>query len=104
LIAMLVMSGCVADGTAPARASEPSIPVVYPTGGTTLAGLAALDLVGARRRDLITVARGDGSVRVLPGEAAGAFDAALAFTAGDDPTRGDRGSPARAAGGSVVDG
>jgi hypothetical protein len=60
---------------------------VYTVSGTTLAGLAALDLVGDARRDLITVARGDGSVRVLPGSTAGAFAAELILTAGDDPIR-----------------
>ena len=84
-IVTLIVSGCTADGTGPARAHEPEVPVVYPTGGTTLTRLAALDLVGDTHRDLITVARGDASVRVLPGESAGAFASALAFTAGDDP-------------------
>jgi hypothetical protein len=82
---MSVMSGCVADSVDHPREPRPAIPVVYPSGGTTLAGLAAVDLVGDGRRDLITVARADGSVRVLPGRAAGAFDAALAVMAGDDP-------------------
>src|SRR5882672_2487383 len=86
-IVTLVVSGCSADGTGPAGGPQPGVPVVYPTGGTTLTRLAALDLVGDTRRDLITVARGDGSVRVLPGEAAGAFGAALAFMASDDPIR-----------------
>src|SRR5258705_1096667 len=84
-IVTLVVSGCSADGTGPAGGPQPGVPVVYPTGGTTLTRLAALDLVGDTRRDLITVARGDGSVRVLPGQSAGAFAKALAFTAGDDP-------------------
>lgn len=84
-IVTLVVSGCSADGTGPAGEPQPRVPVVYPTGGTTLTRLAALDLVGDTRRDLITVARGDGSVRVLTGQSAGAFAAALTFTAGDDP-------------------
>jgi len=83
----LVAFGCAGDGTAPEPEPKPGIPVVYPTGGTTLTSLAALDLVDDGRRDLITVARGDGSVRVLPGRSAGAFDAALAFTAGGDPVQ-----------------
>lgn len=84
-IVTLAMFGCSGDGTAPALEPEPGIPVVYPSGGTTLTSLAALDLVGDARRDLITVARGDGSVRVLPGRAAGTFASPLVFTAGDDP-------------------
>lgn len=83
-VLVLLLSGCTTDGTGPVRGPRPGIPAVYPTGGTTLTRLAALDLVGDSRRDLITVARGDGSVRVLPGQAAGAFTAALAFVAGDD--------------------
>ena len=79
-----VASACAADGTGPVGGPGPANPVVYPSGGTTLSRLAALDLVGDGRRDLITVARGDGSVRVLPGRDAGMFDAALAFTAGGD--------------------
>lgn len=71
----------------PASRPEPPVPVVYPAGGTTLAGLAAIDLVGDAHRDLITVARGDGSVRILPGKDGGAFDASVAVTAGDDPVQ-----------------
>ena len=84
-IIMLVVSGCTGDATSPAPQPEPGIPVVYPTGGTTLTGLVALDLVGDARRDLITVARDDGSVRVLPGLGAGAFGAPVVYMAGDDP-------------------
>ena len=79
------MFGCGGDGVAPAPEPGPGNPVVYPSGGTTLAKLAALDLVADGRPDLITVARGDGSIRVLHGLAAGAFAAPLAFTAGGDP-------------------
>ena len=85
-VALLAL-GCSADGNGPAPRSPHGNVVVYPTGGTTLTGLATLDLVGDARRDLITIARGDGSVRVLPGDAAGAFGAALTFMAGDDPIR-----------------
>ncbi len=63
----------------------PPPPDVYPVNATQLTKLAAFDLVGDTRRDLITVARGDGSIRILPGEAGGAFADALAFTAGGDP-------------------
>jgi len=80
----LIAMGC-GDGTGPGRETRQPDPVVYPTGGTTLTRLAALDLVGDTRRDLITIARGDGSVRVLPGNAAGAFGAPLVLMAGDDP-------------------
>ena len=83
--AVLMALGCSGDGTGPSPGKGPSIPVVYPSGGTTLSKLAALQLAGDSRRDLITVARGDGSIRVLPGDAAGACGSALSFTAGDDP-------------------
>ena len=84
VIAALLTSGCAADGTGPAAEPEP---IVYPTRGTTLAGLAALDLIGDGRLDLITITRGDDSVRVLPGRANGSFDTALSFLAGDDAIR-----------------
>jgi hypothetical protein len=84
-IIMLAVLGCTADDAAPTPEPEPGVPAVYPTGGTTLTSLAAPDLVGDAHRDLVTVARGDGSVRVLPGRAGGAFDAALVFTGGEDP-------------------
>ena len=82
-LAMVLMAGC-SESTGPASRPEPPVPVVYPTGGTTLSGLAAIDLVGDAHRDLITIARGDGSVRILPGKDGGAFDAPLVLTAGDD--------------------
>src|SRR4051794_28344283 len=85
VIATLVTSGCHANDVGNVHEPQPSVPVVYPTGGRTLTGLAATDLVRDGHRDLITVARGDGSVRVLPGQAAGAFEAALTFMPGADP-------------------
>jgi hypothetical protein len=86
-IITLAVLGCAGDGTAPALDPPRGTPVVYPTGGTTLTSLAALDLVGDRHSDLITATRGDGSIRVLPGGATGRFDGALAFSAGDDPVQ-----------------
>jgi hypothetical protein len=83
-ILVLIGLGCDADRIGPAPAPGQLNPVVYLTGGTSLAKLAALDLVGDGRRDLITVARGDNTVRILPGLAAGTFGAPLSFTAGDD--------------------
>jgi hypothetical protein len=80
-------TACSADRTGPAHGPLKGVVVVYPTGGTTLAGLSALDLLGDSHRDLITIARGDGSVRVLRGDAGGAFDSAIAFTAGNDLVR-----------------
>jgi hypothetical protein len=52
-----------------------------------LAGLAAFNLVGNSRRDLITVTRGDNSIRVLPGHPDGTFGDPKVFTAGDDLTQ-----------------
>ena len=86
IIALLAWA-CTGEVTAPAPGPEPGVPVAYAAGGTTLTSLAAPDLVGDTHRDLVTVARGDGSVRVLPGRAGGAFGDALAFTAGDDPLK-----------------
>jgi hypothetical protein len=80
---LLFVFGCSGGGTGP----EPTVPVVYDVGGTTLVGLAAVDLVGDAHRDLVAVARDDGSIRVLPGAAGGTFTGARAMTAGDDPIR-----------------
>ena len=91
VIATLVTSGCHANDVGNVHEPQPSVPVVYPTGGRTLTGLAAIDLVRDGHRDLITVARGDGSVRVLPGQAAGAFEAALTFMPGADPIQASAG-------------
>jgi hypothetical protein len=86
-VAMLGLVGCLSEPLAPAPQVEPGKPVVYPVGGTMLSSLAALDLVGDARRDLVTVARGDLTIRVLPGRTAGTFASALAFPAGDDARR-----------------
>lgn len=82
-----IVSGCAGDGTAPTPEPPRGTPIVYPSGGTTLTSLFAQNLVGDTHRDLIAVARGDGSVRVLPGQPGGRFGAALTFTAGDDPVQ-----------------
>src|SRR4051812_13337477 len=78
-IVMLIAVAC-SDNAAP-----PPPPGVYPVDASQLTKLAASDLVGDARPDLITVARGDRSIRILPGEAGGTFAGALAFTAGGDP-------------------
>jgi hypothetical protein len=85
-IATLV-SGCAGDGTAPGAEPPRGTPIVYPSGGTILTRLAAADLVGDGHLDLITVTRGDDSIRVLPGVPGGGFGTALAFAAGDDPVQ-----------------
>jgi len=72
---------CGGDATGPG----PGMPVAYATGGTMLKGLAAQDVLGDSRRDLITIARSDGSVRVLPGRGGGTFAGPVSLTAGDDP-------------------
>jgi FG-GAP-like repeat len=82
----VVVSGCSGDATGPG--SEPrGTPIVYPSGGTVLTSLTAVDLLGDQHRDLITVTRGDGSIRVLTGGASGGFGTALGFSAGDDPVQ-----------------
>jgi VCBS repeat protein len=85
-IVALMASGCRADHTAPAREPQAQPPAVFPSGGSTLVGLAALNLLGDSRLDLITVARGDNSIRVLPGNADGTFGDAQVFSGGDDLT------------------
>lgn len=80
-VIMVLTSACTGDGTGP----TPGVPVAYPSGGTTLAGLAAVDLLNDSRIDLITVDRDGGSIRLLPGRAGGAFGEAVGLTAGDDP-------------------
>lgn len=87
LIGALMASGCDADHTAPVHEPQPQPPVVYPSGGSTLVGLTALNLLGDSRRDLITVTRSDNSIRVLPGNADGTFGNAQVFTGGDDLTQ-----------------
>ena len=80
-VIMVLTSACTGDGTGP----TPGVPVAYPSGGTTLAGLAAVALLNDSRIDLITVDRDGGSIRLLPGRAGGAFGEAVGLTAGDDP-------------------
>src|SRR3954464_13794128 len=79
-IVMLIGVAC-SDNAAP----PPPPPGVCPVDASRLTKLAAFDLGGDARPDLITVARGDRSIRILPGEAGGTFAGALAFTAGGDP-------------------
>lgn len=82
---LALATACSGDGTGPAPGPTPGVAVVYPSGGTTLTGLAAVPLLNGSRTDLVTVARDGGSVRVLPGQTAGAFGEAIGLTAGDDP-------------------
>ena len=56
-------------------------------GATRLAGLTAVDVVGDGRRDLVTVARSDLSVRILPGKAGGGFGSTLVVPAANDGRR-----------------
>lgn len=86
-VVILGLCGCLGEPLVPAPEGEPGKPVVYPVGGTTLLGLAAVDVVGDARRDLVTVARGDLTIRILPGGAAGKFAAARSFAAGNDARR-----------------
>jgi FG-GAP-like repeat len=88
-ILTLTLWDCAGDSSAAGPAPEPTpgVPVAYSTGGTMLTSLAATNLVGDDHPDLIAVARGDGSIRVLPGQPGGGFGAALSFIAGDDPVQ-----------------
>jgi large repetitive protein len=86
-VGVLGLCACLGEPLVPAPGGDPGHPVVYPVGGTTLAGLAALDVVGDSRRDLVAVARGDLTIRILPGGDAGQFAAALSFAAGNDARR-----------------
>ena len=61
--------------------------VTYHVGATTLVGLAAVNVVGDGRLDLVTVARSDLSIRILPGDPARGFGDALAIPAQDDARR-----------------
>lgn len=80
----LAVAACAGEGTSPRPGPTPQLAGVYSVGATALAKLAALDVVGDARRDLITVARSDRSIRVLPGDSAGRFGDALPFPAGID--------------------
>lgn len=84
---LLGLFGCLGEPMAPATEGDLGRPVIYPVGGTTLAGLVALDAVGDARLDLVTVARSDLTIRILPGGAAGRFAAARSFAAGNDARR-----------------
>jgi hypothetical protein len=84
---ILGLCGCLAEPVPSDPQGAPGSPAVYPVGGTMLTSLAALDVVGDAHRDLVTVARGDLTIRILPGSTAGTFASALAFPAGDDARR-----------------
>lgn len=89
-VAFLGLVGCLGEPLVPSPKGEPvpkGEPAVYPAGSTILTSLAALDVVGDTRRDLVAVARGDLTIRILPGDTAGTFAAPLALTAGNDARR-----------------
>ena len=83
-VAILGVLGCLGEPLVSTPEGEPG---VYPVGGTMLTSLAAVNVVGDARRDLVTVARGDLTIRILPGNAAGTFTAPLALAAGNDARR-----------------
>ena len=83
-VAFLGLLGCLGEPLVPSPEGEPA---VYPVGSTMLTSLAALDVVRDTRRDLVAVARGDLTIRILPGDTAGTFAAPLALTAGNDARR-----------------
>src|SRR5262249_7605933 len=56
-------------------------------GATNLVGLVAGNVVGDSRNDLVTVARSDLSVRILPGNSVGGFDTTLVIPAANDARR-----------------
>lgn len=57
----------------------------YDAGSTSLTRLAALDMSGDARLDLMMVSRGDLTVRVLPGRSDGSFAQAASVAIGSDP-------------------
>ena len=59
----------------------------YHVGATTIVGLAAVNVVGDGHRDLLTVARSDLSVRILPGTSGGGFAPVLPIPAANDARR-----------------
>jgi hypothetical protein len=79
-------SDVVATTTVPGGWLGFDAPVPYSSGGTGITSLAARDVTGDGRLDLIAVTRGE-SVHILAGSASGTFGAAAAFTAGIDPLR-----------------
>jgi hypothetical protein len=83
-VAFLGLLGCLDEPLVPSPEGEPA---VYPVGSTMLTSLAVLDVVGDTRRDRVAVARGDLTIRILPGEIAGTFAAPLALAAGNDARR-----------------
>ena len=79
----LGMLGCLDAPTAP----RPGSGRLYRVGATSLVGLTVVDAVGDARPDLVTVARSDASIRILPADARGGFAGALAVPAEDDARR-----------------
>ena len=82
-----LLAGCDSTDSTRPQPVEFEDPAVYDVGGTTLGGLVATSLLGDIRLDLVTVSRGNATVRVLPGAAAGTFDDAVPLTAGTNPWR-----------------
>jgi VCBS repeat protein len=80
----LALAALAGEGTSPGPDPEPRVAAVYDVGATSLLRLAALNVGGDGRRDLLMAARSDASIRILPGTSAGRFGNALAFPAGND--------------------
>jgi hypothetical protein len=88
---LLPLSACSASEIV-ATTTQPSAwlgldqPVAYSSGGTGITSLAARDVTGDGRLDLIAVTRGE-SVRLLAGTASETFAAPAAIPVGIDPLR-----------------
>jgi hypothetical protein len=80
----LAALACAGESTSPGPDLQLRLAAVYPVGATTLLRLAARDVVGDARRDLLTVSRSDASIRILPGDGTGRFGDALVFPPGND--------------------
>ena len=72
-------------------APTPTVNATFHVGANGLLGLEAVDVAGDARRDLVTVARSDVSVRILPGIPAGGFGGAVIVPPANDAHRASAG-------------
>src|SRR5712675_2227657 len=79
-------AGCSGSPVAPTGSHPPGLsePAIYQTGSSVIIHLVARNLVPDSHVDLFSVARGDLSVRILPGAADGKFGTARTVSPGND--------------------